>query len=226
VTALAWEGVAWVAGGYVAGTLPSTWIVATLRRGDAVRAEADRAAGETDAHLLITKHLGAGWTAVAAAIDVAKGFVLVTAARSLGHLSPSWLALAGLAVVAGHSFPPYLRHMAGRGMAGMAGVYLALLPLEMLVAGLVIVVGGLLRATGLASTVALAVVPVLAALQGQPGAYVWMSVAVLVLIVARRLEGVRSVVRSGVPPGRAVIRRAVFDASASPPSGDPPATGG
>jgi glycerol-3-phosphate acyltransferase PlsY len=223
---MAWDGVAWVAGGYAAGTVPSTWIVATLRRGDVVRTEADRTAGETDAHLLITRHLGARWTAVAAAMDVAKGFLLVSAARSVGHLAPSWLALVGLAVVAGHSFPPYLRHMAGRGMAGMAGVYLALLPLEMVVAGLVIVAGGIVRATGLASTVALALVPVLAAVQGQPRSYVIMSVAVLALIVARRLEGVRSVIRSGVPPATAVIRRAVFDASASPSSGEPPATGG
>jgi len=106
--------------------------------------------------------------------------------------------------------------MAGRGMAVMSGVYLALLPVEMVVAGLIIVIGGAVRATGLASTVALAVVPVVAAIQGQPPAYVWMSVAILALIVARRLEGVLGVIRSGVPVGRAVVRRAIFDATPTP----------
>jgi len=216
VTASTGESIGWVLGAYVAGTFPSTWLVARLRGGKAVRDHADRRAGETDAHLLITKHLGARWTALAATLDVAKGFVAVTLARSPGHLSTSWLAVAGVAVVLGHSFPPYATRMAGRGMAGMAGVYLALLPVEMVAAGVIIVIGGVLRATGLASTVALAVVPVAAAVQGQPASYVWMSVVILLLILARRLEGVRGVVRSGVPLGKAIASRAIFDATPTP----------
>jgi acyl phosphate:glycerol-3-phosphate acyltransferase len=211
-----WGRAAWVVGAYLAGTFPSTWLVAVARRASLVRAEADRHAGETDAHLLITKHLGTRWTAVAVGLDVAKGFVLVSAARSLGDLPPPWLAAAGVAVVAGHSFPPYARRMAGRGMAGMAGVYLVLLPLEMVVAGVLIVLGGIAGATGLASTVALASVPVVAAIQGQPAAYIWMSSVILVLIVARRLEGVGGVIRSGVAPAKAIASRAILDATPPP----------
>jgi glycerol-3-phosphate acyltransferase PlsY len=209
--------IAWVVGGYVAGTFPSTLVVARLRHASAVTEEAGRAAGETDAHVVMARHLGGGWTAVAATMDVLKGMLFVLLARTAGHVSPGWLAATGVAVVAGHSFPPYARDMAGRGMAATAGVYLALLPVEMVVAGVVIVAGAALRATGLASTIGLAIVPVLAALLGEPVAYVWMAVAILALIVVRRLEGVRGLIRAGVPAARAVVYRAVFDVSLPAP---------
>jgi glycerol-3-phosphate acyltransferase PlsY len=182
-----------------------------------VTEEAGRTAGETDAHLVLARHLGGGWAAAAAAADVLKGLVFLLVARTAGGVSPGWLAATGVAVVAGHSFPFYARHMAGRGMAATAGVYLALLPLEMVVAGLIIVAGAALRATGLASTVALAVVPVLAVILGEPAAYVWMAVAILALVVLRRLEGVGASIRAGVPPARAVWYRAVFDVSLPTP---------
>jgi glycerol-3-phosphate acyltransferase PlsY len=206
-------GIAWVVGGYAAGTLPSTLIVARLRHATAVTEEAARGAGETDAHLVMARRLGGGWAAVAATLDVLKGFVLVLLARTVGDASPAVLAFTGAAVVAGHAFPPFARDMAGRGMAATAGVYLALLPLEMVVAGLVIVAGVALRSTGLASTIALALVPALAAALGEPAAYVWMGVAILLLVLLRRLEGVGAVIRGGVGPARAVWYRAVFDVS-------------
>jgi glycerol-3-phosphate acyltransferase PlsY len=209
--------VAWVIGGYVAGTIPSTLIVARLRHATALTREAGRDAGETDAHVLMARHLGGRWAAAAAAMDVLKGLLFVFLARTVGHLAPGWLAATGLAVVTGHSFPPFARAMAGRGMAATAGVYLALLPLEMVVAGLIIVAGAARRATGLASTIALAVVPILAAVLGEPWPYVWMAVAILVLVVLRRLEGVGAVIRAGVPAGRAVLFRAVFDVSLTAP---------
>jgi acyl phosphate:glycerol-3-phosphate acyltransferase len=206
-------GIAWVVGGYVAGSLPSTWIVARLRRATAVTEEAARDAGETDAHLVMARRLGGGWAAAAATMDVLKGFVLVLLARTVGGASPTVLALTGTAVVLGHTYPPFAREMAGRGMAATAGVYLALLPVEMVVAGLIIVAGVILRSTGLASTVALALVPVLALVLGEPAAYVWMAAAILVLVMLRRLEGVGVVIRRGVSPARAVWYRAVFDVS-------------
>src|SRR5262245_11879690 len=204
-------GIAWVVGGYLAGSLPSTWLVARLRHATAVTDEARRGSGEADAHLVLAKRLGGGWAATAAVMDVLKGFVLVLVARTAGGASPTLLALTGVAVVLGHMFPPFARDMAGRGMAATAGVYLALVPIEMVVAGLIIVAGFALKSTGLASTVALALVPALAAVLGEPAPYVWMGVAVFALVMLRRLEGVGEVIRRGVPPLRAVWYRAVFD---------------
>jgi glycerol-3-phosphate acyltransferase PlsY len=211
-----WRGLAWGAGGYLVGTFPSTWLVARVKRSSALIAASRRSGGETDPHILMAGHLGVGWTVLAATLDVSKGFIWVVAARHWGHLDDGWLAVAGVAVVVGHSFPFYARQMAGRGLAAAAGVYLALLPWEMVLAGVLILIGGAIRSTGLFTTVGMAIVPVAAAVSGQPGAFVAMAVAVFAILMIRRVEGIGDVIRSGISPRRAILYRCLFDASSAP----------
>ena len=212
--------IAWVTAAYLAGTLPSTWLVARATHATALQAEAGRRAGETDPHVLMTKHLGWAWTVAATTTDVLKGLLVVLAARELGGLPDAWLAAAGVGAVLGHAFPFFLRRWAGRGLATAAGVLLVLLPAEMALAGLLILFGYLIHATGLLSTIAMASVPVLAAARGQPEAFVWMAAAILVILLLRRLEGVGEVVAAGASWPRALLWRAVLDASA--PAGPEP----
>ena len=115
--------------------------------------------------------------------------------------------------------------MAGRGLAAASGVYLALLPWQMILAGVVILIGLRVKNSGLATTIGMASVPVAAAWQGQPHAFVSMAVIVFGLLMARRLEGVGEVIRSGVPAARAVLSRCLFDASAVPRPDDVPGRG-
>jgi glycerol-3-phosphate acyltransferase PlsY len=164
----------------------------------------------------MTTHLGWAWTIAATSADVLKGLLVVLIAREPGGLPDGWLAATGVAAVLGHVYPFFLRRWAGRGLATSAGVLLVLLPVEMAIAGLLILFGYAVRATGLLSTIAMGSVPVVAAIQGQPAAFVWMGVAILLILLARRLEGVRDVVAAGVSWPRALLWRAVFDASASP----------
>jgi glycerol-3-phosphate acyltransferase PlsY len=214
---MAWTHLAWAGGGYLAGTFPSTWIVARAKHATGVLSAAGRTSGETDPHILMATHLGVGWTVLAATLDVVKGFMYVLAAREWGRLPDPWLALTGVAVVVGHSYPFYAKRMAGRGLAATAGVLLVLLPLEMTICGVLIVVGGVTRTTGLSTTVGIASVPVVAAIQGQPGSFVAMSAAIFAVIMIRRLEGVGEVIRAGTSPFRAALYRSVFDSSGPPP---------
>ncbi len=220
--------IAWVVFAYLAGTFPSTWLVASARaKGRATRrstpndartvqAEAGRRAGETDPHVLMTKHLGLGWSALASTMDVLKGLLVALAARGLGDLPIDWLAAVGVATVLGHTFPFYLARWAGRGLAAAAGVLLVFLPLEMALAGVLTLFGMAIRASGLLSTIGFASVPVVASIQGQPAAFVWMGAAILAIILARRLEGVRDVVATGVAWPRAIVWRTLFDVSVRP----------
>jgi glycerol-3-phosphate acyltransferase PlsY len=214
----------WVVGGYLVGTLPSTLIVARVRRATFLLASIGRTSGERDAHVVLWRQLGPGWTAAAATFDVVKAFVYLLVADHVAHLPPPWLALVGVATVLGYTFPFYARATAGRGLAASAGVYLVLLPVQMTVAGVLILVGVATRNTSLFSTVGMASVPVVAAIQGQPPEYVALGGAVFALIVLRRLEGVGEVIRRGVSPGRAILYRAVFDSS-EPPGHRRPVTG-
>jgi glycerol-3-phosphate acyltransferase PlsY len=211
-------GIAWVAGGYLAGAFPSTWIVSRIRRSPELEAAVHGDAGEADAHLMTTKYLGWGWSAAASAADVLKALGFVLVARDAGHESIGVVAATGLAVVTGHSFPFFARDYAGRGMAASAGVLLVLLPIQMVVAGLIILVGIAIRMGGLGSTLGIATTIPGAAIQGQPGALVTMAGAMFVLILLRRLVGVRGVIRGGVSAGRAVLYRCLFDSSGPPAS--------
>jgi acyl phosphate:glycerol-3-phosphate acyltransferase len=214
-----WGHVLWVVGGYVAGTFPSTYIVLRAHHAPGVIRLARREDSEGDAHILIRDHLGGKWAALAATMDVLKGLAYALAASRLGDLPPAWLAGVGVAVVVGHSFPPYARALAGRGLAAAAGVYLAVLPIEMVIAGVVTLAGIIVRWTPVASTIGFASVPAVAAVRGQPAALVAMSAGILAIIVLRRLEGIGDVVRGGVPWRRALYYRAVHDASGPPRPG-------
>lgn len=211
-----WPSLTWSAGAYLAGTFPSTYLVARAKHATALLSAAGRDSGETDAHILMTQHLGVGWTALAATLDVMKGLVYVLLARHVGHVPDAWLALVGVLIVVGHTFPFYARQMAGRGLAGAAGVFLILLPIEMTIAGILIVIGGASHNTSLASTIGMGSVPVVSAIQGQPGAFVAMSAAIFAILIIRRLEGVGDVVKRGISPARAVLYRTVFDSSGPP----------
>lgn len=207
----------WAVGGYAVGTIPSAWLVARLSGGHRVIEESRRDRGEADAHIVIGRRVGAAWATVAAVADVAKGLGWVLLARHVGNLPPAWLAVTGAAVVAGHAFPVYLREMSGRGLAAAAGVFLALLPIPMIVAGLTMCVGFLVRQSGLMSTVGFALVPVVAWWQREPSAFVAMGAAVFVLILIRRLEGVGDAAREHrLSRGRAAMYRVLFDASGPP----------
>ena len=207
----------WVLGGYLAGTFPSTYLVSRAKGATGVIAASHRKASEADAHIVMSERLGGGWAALAATLDVAKGMVYPLAARRFGHLPDSWLAMAGVAVVVGHSFPFYARPMAGRGLAATAGVYLALLPVEMVIAGAIMLAGIIARTSGIASTVGFGGVPLVAWIQGQPVPFVAMGAAIFAVILIRRLEGVGTVVEEAhVSWPRAILWRTVFDTSGQP----------
>jgi glycerol-3-phosphate acyltransferase PlsY len=202
---------AWLVGAYLVGTFPSAYLVARAARATDVIAAARSGASEGDAHVLLDKHVGKAWGALAATLDVVKALSYALVAKYVAHLPQEWLAGVGVMLVLGHTFPFYLRAMAGRGLSAASGVLLALLPVAMVVAGVIIVLGHVARATGPASTVGFALAPFVALAQGAPGAIVVMAALIFVLILLRRLVGVsKAAAVAGWP--RALIRRALFDA--------------
>jgi acyl phosphate:glycerol-3-phosphate acyltransferase len=207
------RGPAWVLGGYLIGTLPWALFVARAKGATALVSSSRRSAGETDPHMLIWKQLGLFWAIVAGTLDVLKGFLYILVARYWGRLDAAWLAAIGVAVVVGHSFPFYAREMAGRGLAAASGVSLVLLPIEMAIAGIIILIGGATRTTGLSTTIGFVSIPIIAAFQDQPQPLVFMAAAVFAILMVRRVEGVGAVIRSGVHPAKAIWDRCVFDSS-------------
>ncbi len=109
-------------GGYLAGSLPvSVWVGRAA--GVNVAANGDRNPGSANVWHLA----GPGWGVLALAGDLAKGMLPV----ALAIVTFSWWTgwVAGVGVLAGAGWPAFGRTPAGRGVAAMAGVCLALAPL-------------------------------------------------------------------------------------------------
>ena len=134
-----------------AGSLPFSWLIGRYRYGVDLRTTGDHHVGS--GNLL---HVG-GMTAVLAAtiLDLLKGAVAITIVLAI--TTDEWAVLtAGVLVVVGHVFPPWLSFKGGRGAAPAIGVAWALFPLAgiaMLGVGLVALLSTRKTAAGIAAAV-------------------------------------------------------------------------
>ena len=116
---------------YLLGSIPAGFLVGSSAGVD-VRSAGSGNIGATN----VARTLGWKKGLVTLFADVAKGFLPVMAAHLL-ELGEVAAAAAGLAAFAGHLYPVFLRFKGGKGVATAAGVYLAAMPL-----GILVVLGG------------------------------------------------------------------------------------
>ena len=147
-----------LAGSYLLGAIPTSYLAGKLGRGIDLREHGSRNLGATNVYRI----LGWKYAVPVALFDIAKGAIPVLAigpAVADGELFP--LACGILAVV-GHVFSVFVRFKGGKGVATSAGVVLGIAPLAV---GMALVIWALLVwLTGyvsLGSIVAAAVFPVL-----------------------------------------------------------------
>jgi glycerol-3-phosphate acyltransferase PlsY len=121
--------VAWCLVAYVAGSIPTSLIVARLFARTDLRQFGSKNLGATNLYRLL------GWKGAlpAGIFDVAKGAVPVLLA--VKYTTPIWFPLVvGASAVMGHVFSPFVRFKGGKGVATAAGVFLGLAPLSILAA--------------------------------------------------------------------------------------------
>lgn len=154
---------------YLLGSFPSSYLAGRIRGVD-LREHGSGNLGATNAYRV----LGAGAAIPVVIIDIAKGFGPAALFAGWDGTADARLAIAyGLAAIAGHVWPVFLKFRGGKGVATGAGVLLALAPLTT-VLGLLIWIGvvSLTRYVSVASIAAATLVPLLAALLDAPGATV------------------------------------------------------
>jgi glycerol-3-phosphate acyltransferase PlsY len=121
-----------VAGSYLIGSIPFSFLVARLASGKDIRTLGSGNVGATN----VARSVGTKAGAIALILDAAKGWGAVAFARWLGGTgfataeqadrATLWIAVAAITVVLGHMFPVWLRFHGGKGVATAAGVFLAL----------------------------------------------------------------------------------------------------
>lgn len=137
---------------YLIGSIPFSFLVVKGFTGADIRQHGSRNVGATNVARTFGKLPGV----IALALDVAKGYAAIEAARWIarrpewplaadiggGPLQSRefWIALAGLIAVLGHMFPVWLRFHGGKGVATATGVFLALDPLVLAAAVIVFMI--------------------------------------------------------------------------------------
>ena len=116
-----------IALGYLIGSVPFAFLIARRSGGVDVRLAGSGNAGATNVLRLAGKRAGA----VTALLDVAKGAGAVGAAWLVGGTQAAASA-AGVAAIAGHVYPVWLRFRGGKGVATSFGVFVVLTPLAAL----------------------------------------------------------------------------------------------
>ena len=116
-----------LAAAYLAGGIPFGYLIVKLKSGVDVRRMGSGNIGATN--VLRTT----GWVlgVITLLLDIAKGFFAVWLADRLTAGSPVWMSAAALAVMAGHSFSPYLRFRGGKAVATFVGAFAYLTPLPL-----------------------------------------------------------------------------------------------
>ena len=117
----------WLAGSYLLGAVPASYLVARWFGGIDLREHGSRNLGATNLY----RTLGWRFAVPAGAFDIAKGAIPVAVfAPRAGDAA--WVPiLLGLGAVVGHVFSVFVRFRGGKGVATAAGAVLALAPVPL-----------------------------------------------------------------------------------------------
>jgi acyl phosphate:glycerol-3-phosphate acyltransferase len=200
-----------VAGAYLWGAIPTSYLVARFQHGIDIREVGSGNVGSSN--LMKTS----GWkmgVLIGMFDSLVKGMIPILIAKWLG--ADLWTQAAmGIALVAGHNWTPYLRFTGGRGVATTIGVVMGLLMWKEYLL-LAVVMGGLGRLLiddmSSLTLVALILLPILALVFGQPAEVVYASVGMSSLLLIKRLTGnFERPVRDGQPLYVVLVCRAIWD---------------
>lgn len=116
--------------GYLLGAVPFGVLIAKFFYHVDIRQHGSRNTGATNVWRMLGKKPGMGTLA----LDILKGAIPVIIAHRFFFDRPLMAIFAGLASIIGHNWSIFLMGSGGKGVATSAGVFLALLPLEGVIA--------------------------------------------------------------------------------------------
>jgi acyl phosphate:glycerol-3-phosphate acyltransferase len=113
---------------YLLGSIPTSYIAGRLITKRDIRHMGDENAGAANAYRELGRNAGIS----VFIIDVLKGAAVILVAKAM-EMPQGVVLTAGLAAVAGHNWPVFLRFRGGRGVSTTIGILMVLVTIPMLI---------------------------------------------------------------------------------------------
>jgi glycerol-3-phosphate acyltransferase PlsY len=188
-----------VISGYLIGSLNFAYFAGYILKGIDLRQHGNGNLGATNTNRV----LGYGPGVIVLILDVTKGAAAVWLANWLVNeyltgASTWWLPLAaGLAAIAGHNWPFYLRFKGGKGVATALGVMLMMYPIALLLAlfvGILIITWT--KYVSLGSMIGATLVPLFIFIfDGEWSVHFWFSVIIALLVIVRHISNIKRLIQ-------------------------------
>ncbi len=181
--------------GYLLGSIPSGWLAGRWLKGIDLRELGSGSTGATN----VLRQVGKGPALVVFLVDVSKGAAAVLLARAIGL--GDWIqVLAGLAALAGHIWPVWLKFKGGKAVATGFGMFLGLAwPAGLASFGVFLATLGLFRIVSLASVVAAISLPLLMSLLSVSGASLLIALIAMGLVLWRHRSNLSRIMEGSEP---------------------------
>ncbi len=150
---------------YLIGSIPMAYLVVKWRYKKDIRDYGSGQVGGSNVFRSFSKR----WGYAVGVYDGLKGIMMVGIAMLLG-LSTAYQVVIGLAVIAGHNWPVFLRFNAGRGLATALGVCFVIYPFGIWIFVAFAIFTLLVKSSPLPALVGMAAMPVSAWIRGESNA--------------------------------------------------------
>lgn len=178
---------------YLLGSIPGAYIVTRLATGQDIRLLGSGNAGGNNVY----RHIGLIAAIPVVILDVGKG----TAAVAIAHwlleaplFEPHPLVLlAGIAVVAGHTWSVYLKFSGGNGLSATIGALAIIMPLELLIViALLLVLKVITHNLVLSVNISLLTVPISAWFLEKEWLYVGFCIVLIIMLVLNFIPQIKA----------------------------------
>jgi len=197
-----------IIGGYLLGSIPFSYLAGKYFKGKDIRQYGSGTVGGS----MVYEHV-ARWMIVPVGIlDILKAALPVWLGMQLGMGTTVSIA-AGLAASIGHNWPVFLDFTGGRGLGTFLGIWLVIFPWGFPWMLVFLAAGWLLGDSAPFALLSLASIPLLARWIGGPDYVLPVSIAMLLITIAKRLEANRRPLPAGggAQQRKVLLRRLVFD---------------
>jgi glycerol-3-phosphate acyltransferase PlsY len=168
---------------YLVGSIPFSYVMGRLFGKIDIRQHGAQKVSPSNVFQTVGKVPGT----IAGIADVLKGTAMVLLARKL-QMPELVVALCGLAAIAGHDWPIYLRFYGGRGIGTSMGVLFIMAPRAAAIIVISLLVGKIARNTGIGTVIGVLLLPLAALILHYSPTVFFLTVGILLLAFFSRVR--------------------------------------